>query len=111
MNGGGVNVFGIGSVISASIGDVSTSDWTFTMSYNNAQQAKMSHVTYKLDASGGTRFAFISESPANTYVSCCLSYSLPNMHMSCSKTARTYGQACSVYFIFVLYRNSGNFRC
>ena len=80
-------MFGIASVTSASIGDVSTSDWTFMMSYSNAQQGKMSHVAYKLDASGGTRFAFISESPANTYVSCCLSYSLPTMqpyamHMS-----------------------------
>ena len=79
LTDGGANVFGIGSVNSASISDVSTSDWTFTMSYSNSEQAKMSYVTYKLDASGGTRFAFISEFPTNTYVSCCLSYSLPNM--------------------------------
>ena len=67
--------WGIGSVTSAKIGDVTTSGWTFTMSYTNAQQKKASHVSYKLAASGGTQFSFISESPANTYVSCCLSIS------------------------------------
>ena len=74
-DGGGPNVFGIGSVDSAQMGDVNTSDWTFTMSYSNAQQAKTSHVAYKLATSGGTQFSFISESPPNTYVSCCLSIS------------------------------------
>ena len=72
---GGANVFGIASVDSAQISDVTTSGWTFTMSYTNAQQNKASHVTYKLAASGGTHFSFISESPPNTYVSCRLSFS------------------------------------
>ena len=69
-DGGGPNVFGIASVDSAQFGDVFTYDWTFTMSYTNAQQAKASHATYLLDASGGTQFSFISEDPPNTYVSC-----------------------------------------
>ena len=73
QDGGEPNVFGIGSVDSAQFGDVTTSGWTFTMSYTNANKA--SHVTYKLATSGGTQFSFISESPENTYVSCCLSFS------------------------------------
>ena len=74
-DGGGPNVFGIGSVDSAQMGDVNTSDWTFTLSYSNAQQNKASHVTYKLATSGGTQFSFTSENPPNTYVSCRLSFS------------------------------------
>ena len=71
---GGGQVFGIASVDSAQFGDVFTSDWTFTMSYRNAQQAKASHVTYKLAASGETQFSFNSEYSPNTCVSCCLSF-------------------------------------
>ena len=41
--------------------------YTFTMSYSN--QNKQAHVTFTLDASGGTKFTFNSESPTNTYVS------------------------------------------
>ena len=67
--GGGTNVFGIGSVNSAQISDVSTSDWTFTMTYTNAAQAKTTHVAYTLATSGGTQFTFTSEDPASTYVS------------------------------------------
>ena len=73
QDGGEPNVFGIASVDSAQFGDVTASGWTFTMSYTNANKA--SHVTYKLAASGGTQLSFISESPTNTYVSCCLSFS------------------------------------
>ena len=72
---GGDGWWGIASVTSAQMGDVTTSDWTFTMSYTNTQQHKASHVTYKLATSGQPQFSFISESPANTYVSCCLSIS------------------------------------
>ena len=68
-------MFGIASVDSAQFGDVTTSGWTFTISYSNAQQKEASHVTYTLAASGGTQFRFISESPVNTYVSCCLFFS------------------------------------
>ena len=73
QNGGGYNVFGIGSVNSAKIGDVSTSDWTFTMSYSNAAQGKAAFVFYTLAATSETQFTFVSEDPANTYVSWCLS--------------------------------------
>ena len=73
QDGGGANVYGIGSVNSAQIGDVSTSDWTFTMSYSNAAQRKVCHVAYTLATSGGTQFTFTSENPLNTYVSWCLS--------------------------------------
>ena len=69
QDGGGPNVFGIGSVNSAQISDVSTSDWTFTMSYSNAAQGKAARVSYTLAATSGTKFAFTSESPVNTYVS------------------------------------------
>ena len=82
-DGGGPNVFGIGSVDSAKMGDVSTSEWTFTMSYSNSEQYKASHVTYKLAASGATQFSFISEDPQSTYVSCCSFFS---MHL-CMYTA------------------------
>ena len=71
MDGGGTNVFGIGSVNSAQMGDVSTSDWTFTMSYNNSVQEKISFVSYTLAATSGTQFTFTSEDPDNTYVSWC----------------------------------------
>ena len=64
-------MFGIASLDSATMGDVTTSGWTFTMSYSNAQQKKASHVTYKLATSGGTQFSFTKEDPPNTYVSCC----------------------------------------
>ena len=74
QDGGGPNVFGIGSVNSAKIGDVSASDWTFTMSYTNTAQGKTAHVSYTLATSGGTQFTFVSEDPANTYVSWCLSW-------------------------------------
>ena len=73
QNGGGANVFGIGSVNSAQISDVSTSDWTFTISYTNAAQGKAARVSYTLAATSGTKIAFISEDPANTYVSWCVS--------------------------------------
>ena len=69
MDGGGANVFGIGSVKSAQFGDVSTSDWTFKMSYSNSVQKKVSEVSYTLAATTGTQFTFISENPADTYVS------------------------------------------
>ena len=75
-NGGGANIYGIGSVDSAQISDVSTSDWTFTMSYNNTAQAKITHVAYTLATSGGTQFTFTSEQPASTYVSWCFSFSM-----------------------------------
>ena len=61
--------WGIASVASATIGDVTTSVWTFTMSYSNSQQGKALHVTYTLAASGATQYTFTSESPPNTYVS------------------------------------------
>ena len=73
QDGGGANVFGIGSVNSAQIGDVSTSDWTFTMSYTNAVQGKAAHVSYTLAATSETQFTFVSEDPVNIYVSWCLS--------------------------------------
>ena len=73
QDGGGASVFGIGSVNSAQIGDVSTSDWTFTMSYTNAAQGKAAHVSYTLAATSETQFTFVSEDPVNIYVSWCLS--------------------------------------
>ena len=76
QNGGGDLIFGIGSMNSAQIGDVSTSDWNFTMIYTNAAQGKTTHVAYTLATSGGTRFTFTSELPANTYVSWCSSFSI-----------------------------------
>ena len=79
MDGGGANVFGIGSVNSAKIGDVSTSDWTFTMSYTNAAQGKTAHVSYTLAATSGTKFAFTSEDPVSTYVSWRLHLSLSHL--------------------------------
>ena len=69
QDGGGANVFGIGSVNSTHIGDVSTSDWKFTMSYSNVVQTKKSSVAYTLATSGGTQFTFTSEDPTSTYVS------------------------------------------
>ena len=75
QNGGGKNIFGIGSVNSAQIGDVA-SDWKFTMTYSNAGQGKTTHVAYTLATSGGTQFTFTGESPPNTYVSWCSSFSM-----------------------------------
>ena len=69
QDAGGANIWGIGSVNSATMGDVTTSGYTFTISYSNTVQQKKALVSYTLDASGGTKFAFISENPANTYVS------------------------------------------
>ena len=90
QNGGGTNVYGIGSVNSAQIGDVSTLDWTFTMSYSNAAQGKTAHVSYTLATSGGTRFTFTSEDPANTYVSWC------SFFIACSYTTDNgNGHYCS----------------
>ena len=76
QDGGGVNVFGIGSVDSAQLGEVTTSGWTFTISYSNSMQNKKCHVTYKRAASGGTQFNFISESPQSTYVRSCSFFSV-----------------------------------
>ena len=59
--------WGIASVTSASFGEVTTSGWTFTMSYSNKQQSKASQVSYTLAASGGTQYTFTSEDPPNTY--------------------------------------------
>ena len=100
QDGGEPLVFGIGSVDSAQFGDVTTSDWTFTMSYTNTQQNKASHVTYKLATSGGTQFSFISESPPNTYVSCSLSLSYhASVHAGSSHCPLniSYGQTCTHY--------------
>ena len=77
-DGGGPNVFGIASLDSATMGDVTKSGWTFTISYTNTQQNKASHVTFKLATIGGTQFNFTSEDPPNTYVSCC---SFFNVHL------------------------------
>ena len=98
QDGGEPLVFGIGSVDSAQFGDVTTSGWTFTMSYTNTQQNKASHVTYKLATSGGTQFSFISESPPNTYVSCSLSLSYhASVHAGNSHCPLniSYGHACT----------------
>ena len=96
QNAGDPNIFGIASVDSAKMGDVSTSDWTFTMSYSNLEQSKKCDVTYKLAASGGTQFSFTDEKPTSTYVSCCSFFSvhlcmytalllhLLNIHVCCS---------------------------
>ena len=69
QTGGGFNVFGLGSMNSTQFGNVSASDWTFTMSYSNAQQGKACYVSYTLATTSGTQFYYISESPENTYVS------------------------------------------
>lgn len=69
QDGGGIDIFGIGSMDSAVMGDVTTPGYNFTMSYSNGTEGKTSHVTYTLDASGGTRFTFNNEVPADTYVS------------------------------------------
>ena len=39
-DGGGANVFGIASLDSATMGDVTKSGWTFTISYTNTQQKR-----------------------------------------------------------------------
>ena len=87
-----MNWFGIGSVSSAQIGDVFTTDWTFTMSYSNAQQSKMSRVAYKFAASGGTQFTFTDKKPANTYVSRCLILYIPSSHMPCTHDPKWCGR-------------------
>ena len=69
QNGGDPNIFGIGSVTSAQMGDVTKSGWTFKMTYSNAD--KTSHVTYTFATSGKGQLSFINEDPPNTYVSCC----------------------------------------
>lgn len=74
-SGGGANVFGIGSMNSASVGDVSTIDWEFTMSYSNAAQGMKCHVKYTFAASG-SNLVFIAESSPNVYVSCCSLYGM-----------------------------------
>ena len=70
QNDGGPNIFGVGSVNSATFGNVTKPGYTFTMSYSNKD--KIALVAFTLDASGGTRFTFNSEDPPNTYVSCFL---------------------------------------
>ena len=84
QDGGGANQFGIGTVDSAQMGDVTESGWTFTISYTNAQQHKASHVAYTFAASGG-QLTFTKEDPPNTYVSCCSFFSvhLRILHSSC----------------------------
>ena len=67
--------WGIASVKSAQMGEVTTSGWTFTISYSNAQQKKASHVSYTFSASGGTKLTFTKEDPKDTYVSCCSFFS------------------------------------
>ena len=66
---------------SAQIGDVSTSDWTFKMTYGNTQQEKSSSMSYTLATSGETQFTFSSEDPDNTYVSWCSFFSI-QLHYS-----------------------------
>ena len=93
QDGGGTNVFGIGSVKSAQFRDVSTSDWTFKMSYSNSAQKKLAEVSYTLAATNGTQFTFISENPADTYVSWC---SFFNLH-TCRYRQTYYCFICYVY--------------
>lgn len=61
----------IGSMDSAQMSDVSTSNWTFTVMYTNAAQDKRSLMIYTLARSLGTQFSFTKEDPPNTYVSWC----------------------------------------
>lgn len=70
QDGGGTEQFGIGTVDSAQMGDVTESGWKFTISYDNKKQGKTSHVTYTFAASSKGQLSFISESPGSTYVSC-----------------------------------------
>ena len=70
QTGIGANVFGIGTVDSADIGDVSEYGWTFKISYNNTVQNKNCEVTYTLAATSVTKFTFVTEDPPGTYVSC-----------------------------------------
>ena len=67
---GAPNIFGVGSVNSSTFGNVTKPGYTFTMTYSNNN--KQAHVAFTLDATGGTKFTFNSESPTNTYVSCFL---------------------------------------
>ena len=69
QTGTGANVFGIGTVNSAKIGDVTESGWTFKIFYNNTVQTKNCEVTYTLAATSGTTFTFVKEDPPSTYVS------------------------------------------
>ena len=72
-----MNVWGIASVNSVMWGEVTTPGYTFTISYENAAQNKKLQVSYTLDSgSGSPHLTFTSESPDNTYVSCCSSLSI-----------------------------------
>ena len=74
QNAGDPNIFGIASLNSAQMGDVTESGWTFTISYSNAD--KKTSVTYNFGTNDVPQFSFIGEKPQNNYVSCCSFFSM-----------------------------------